>query len=189
MTVAIECTAVELVENRCVSRIGTEQRHYLLHPELDSAVGAFSSVIVVPGKTSTYVFAANEDGGIGDYQALAVVPGTVDPPTALSQLAYRIDAEREMRPCDAPEGWDWAEQSRDGSEFSEKVTVVYPVSETPVTYPDCEIDEVDNHGYLRIAAVSVDESRVGFQYMVWAPGAFSRAETLREASRDERRRP
>lgn len=181
MTVAIEYTAVELIENRCVSRIGTDQYHYLLHPELDSAIGAFSSVIVVPGETSTYVFAADEDGGIADYRALAVVAHIVDAPTALSQLAYRVDYPESIESGDAPEGWDWTEHSQEDSRGAEKVTVVYPLSEEgPVTYPDCEIDEVDDHGYLRITAASVGQTRVGFEYMVWAPGAFSRAETLRE---------
>lgn len=180
MTVAIECTAVELVENRCGSRIGTEQRHYLLHPEFDSAIGAFSSVIVVPGKTSTYVFPANEDGDIADYRALAVVPDTVDPPTALSQLAYRVDSEDAAESNGMPEGWDWAEQSRDSDEPAAKVTVVYPPSAgAPVTYSDCEIDEVDAQGYLRIAGTSASGGRAGFEYMVWAPGAFTHAETFR----------
>ncbi|SIL07598.1 hypothetical protein [Mycobacteroides abscessus] len=180
MTVAIEYTAVELVENRRGSRIGTEQQHYLLHPELDSPIGPFSSVIVVPGETSTYLFAANEDGDIGDFRALTVVTDTRDPRTALSQLAYRIVSADAASSSVVPERWGWEEQSQIEPGQAEKVTVVYPQCEGgPITYPNCEIDEVDNRGYLRITGTSAAGGREAFEYMVWAPGTFTHAETFR----------
>lgn len=60
------------------------------------------------------------------------------------------------------------------------MTVVYPQCEGgPVTYPNCEIDEVDNRGYLRITGTSAAGGREAFEYMVWAPGTFIHAETFR----------
>lgn len=61
------------------------------------------------------------------------------------------------------------------------VTVVYPrTGAETVRYPHCEIDEVDSDGRLRIAAVETEEDVRGFEYVVWEPGTFTRAETLRE---------
>lgn len=61
------------------------------------------------------------------------------------------------------------------------VTVVYPLPVgEPVTYPDCEIDELDSDGNLRIVRSRTNPDAEGFQYVVWRDGSFMRAETTRE---------
>ncbi|SIM25062.1 Uncharacterised protein [Mycobacteroides abscessus subsp. abscessus] len=66
-------------------------------------------------------------------------------------------------------------------EDTTSVTVVYPLPVgEPVTYPDCEIDELDSDGNLRIVRSRVNPDAEGFQYVVWRDGSFSRAETTRE---------
>lgn len=59
-------------------------------------------------------------------------------------------------------------------------TTVYPADGgASVSYPGCEIDEVDAAGTLRVGvygpAASEDDTPV---YVVWAPGAWQRAETV-----------
>lgn len=67
------------------------------------------------------------------------------------------------------------------SEDTTSVTVVYPLPVgEPVTYPDCEIDELDSDGNLRIVRSHVNPDAEGFQYVVWRDRSFIRAETKRE---------
>lgn len=95
MNVDVTGIATELTEHRCVSPIGTVQRHYQLKPEFTSARGVFSSVVVAPGSKGAYVFAANQDGDIEDYfSTIADVPGVRDPEAALSRLGYAVKATR-----------------------------------------------------------------------------------------------
>ncbi|SHS43569.1 hypothetical protein [Mycobacteroides abscessus] len=61
-----------------------------------------------------------------------------------------------------------------------KETIVYPSPRgEPVTYRDCEIDELDSDGNLRIVGTSGNFDRDGFEYVVWPSGTFIRAETKR----------
>ncbi|WP_079461640.1 hypothetical protein [Mycobacteroides abscessus] len=83
--------ASEISGHRRRSAIGTFQHHYHLRPEISSARGAFSSVIVVSGEKGTYVFPADEDGDIADYcPIIDPVTGVHDPETALSHLGYTV---------------------------------------------------------------------------------------------------
>ncbi|SIF65685.1 Uncharacterised protein [Mycobacteroides abscessus subsp. abscessus] len=83
-------TAAEVEEHRRPSRIGTTQRHYALRAEFASPRDRLDHVVVVAGELRTYVFGANEDGDIVDFDPRAVVPGVVDPSSALSLLGYRV---------------------------------------------------------------------------------------------------
>lgn len=85
--------AVEIVDHRCRSAIGSFQRHYHLRPEIASARGSFSNVIAVSGEKGTYVFPADEDGDIADhFNIIDLVAGVHDPEAALSQLGYSVKA-------------------------------------------------------------------------------------------------
>ncbi len=87
--------ASEISDHRRRSAIGTFQRHYQLRPEIASARGVFSSVIVVSGEKGTYVFPADEDGDIADYcPIIDPVTGVHDPETALLHLGYTVKASR-----------------------------------------------------------------------------------------------
>lgn len=60
------------------------------------------------------------------------------------------------------------------------VTVVYPLPDgEPVSYPHCEIDELDSEGDLIIVGTQANRGAPGFEYVVWREGSFSRAETTR----------
>lgn len=83
-------TAAEVADHRKPSPIGTTQHHYALSAEFASPRGRLDHVVVVPGETSTYVFGANEDGDIIDFDPRAVVADVVDPASALSRLGYRV---------------------------------------------------------------------------------------------------
>lgn len=70
-----------------------------------------------------------------------------------------------------------------GDEELITATVVYPLpAGDPIRYAGCEIDEIDAAGYLRIVAKvdSGDRTDSGAQYVAWAPGTYSRAETIRQ---------
>lgn len=170
-------TATEMLEYRCTSRIGTDQRYFVLHPALESARGTFHEVVVVSGYRATYVF-AGEYGDVAGYEALIVGPGTDDPDSVLTDLGYLFVDPLVGPVAEAPRAALTVAESRP---TRRTVTVVYPLpSGEPVTYLNCEIDEVDNEGDLRIASVGADRSAAGFEYVVWRSGTFSRVETQRE---------
>lgn len=57
-------------------------------------------------------------------------------------------------------------------------TAVHPAGGgEAVNYPECEIDEVDRDGNLRLTSPPHDRSDEGQQYVVWAAGTWQRAET------------
>lgn len=80
-------TATELPLHRYPSPIGTVQRHYQLVPSMR---GAAQGVVAVPAEADTFLFPADPDGEIADFEALAKVPGVVDPEAALSELGYCV---------------------------------------------------------------------------------------------------
>lgn len=92
MTVTDSRIATERPEHRRTSVIGSEQRHYDLRPGLILARGEFSSVAVASGAKAVYVYAADENGAITDFETLAVVVSARDPEGALSQLGYEVEA-------------------------------------------------------------------------------------------------
>lgn len=58
-------------------------------------------------------------------------------------------------------------------------TAVHPADGgEAVKYPECEIDEVDRDGNLRLTSLPCGHSEEGRQYVVWAAGTWQRAETL-----------
>ncbi|MBE5460979.1 hypothetical protein [Mycobacteroides abscessus] len=76
----------EIEAHRCISRVGTTQRHFRLQRPLRGAV----DVVLVPSadRAQVYVFAADNAGDVTSYEALATVPGTTDARVALAQLGY-----------------------------------------------------------------------------------------------------
>ena len=62
-------------------------------------------------------------------------------------------------------------------------TAVHPLrGGEAVNYPDCEIDEVDRDGNLRLTSTTSGVSEAGRQYVVWAAGTWQRAESLAQKS-------
>ncbi|CPW66779.1 hypothetical protein [Mycobacteroides abscessus] len=92
MSVAVSRIATERPNHRRTSKIGSEQRHYDLEPGLILARGEFSSVVVASGAKAVYVYAADKNGAIADYETLAIVVNAEDPEGALSQLGYKVDS-------------------------------------------------------------------------------------------------
>lgn len=92
MAVTANRIATEQPKHRRTSLIGGEQRHYDLQPGLVSAHGEFSSVVVAAGAKAAYVYAADKNGAIADFETLATVPNAKDPEGALSQLGYEVDS-------------------------------------------------------------------------------------------------
>lgn len=91
MTVIASRIATEQPKHRRTSVIGSEQRHYDLQPGLILARGEFSSVAVAAGAKAVYVYAADKNGAIADFETLAIVVNAKDPESALSQLGYEVD--------------------------------------------------------------------------------------------------
>ncbi|CPR73488.1 hypothetical protein [Mycobacteroides abscessus] len=83
-------TAEEIVDHRKRSPIGTMQHHFALNAEFASPRGRLDHVVVVSGESSTYIFGADEDGDIIDFDPRAVVADVVDPASALVRLGYRV---------------------------------------------------------------------------------------------------
>lgn len=90
MTTGCRRTAAEVTDHRKLSPIGTTQHHFALSAEFASPRGRLDHVVVVSGEGSTYVFGANEDGDIIDFDPRAVVADVVDPASALLRLGYRV---------------------------------------------------------------------------------------------------
>lgn len=65
-------------------------------------------------------------------------------------------------------------------------TSVFPVDRaSAVVYPGCEVDEVDSHGALRIGRQNSSNSAgqdTEYDYVVWAPGTWQRAETVQRCA-------
>lgn len=61
----------EIEAHRCISRVGTTQRHFRLQRPLRGAV----DVVLVPSadRAQVYVFAADNAGDVTSYEALATV--------------------------------------------------------------------------------------------------------------------
>ncbi|SHQ55759.1 DUF7572 family protein [Mycobacteroides abscessus] len=76
----------EIEAHRCISRVGTTQRHVRLQRPLRGA----TDVVLVPSadRARTYVFACDNAGEITDFEVLATVEGTTDAQAALAQLGY-----------------------------------------------------------------------------------------------------
>ena len=90
MKTPTERTATELPAHRYLSPVGTTQRHYRLSPAFSCERGGFTAIVAVPAEADTFLFPADPDGEIADFEALAKVPGVIDPDAALSELGYRI---------------------------------------------------------------------------------------------------
>lgn len=76
----------EIQAHRCISRVGTTQRHFRLQRPLRGA----ADVVLVPSadRARTYVYTADNCGEITGYEVLATVEGTADAQAALAQLGY-----------------------------------------------------------------------------------------------------
>ncbi|OHU53455.1 hypothetical protein [Mycobacteroides chelonae] len=76
----------EIEAHRCISRVGTTQRHFRLERPLRGA----TDVVLVPSadRDRLYVFSADNVGEITDFEALDTVEGTTDVQAALAQLGY-----------------------------------------------------------------------------------------------------
>lgn len=173
--------ATEILEYRRVSRIGTEQRYFVLEPALESSHGAFREVVFVPGYRAAYLFAA-EHGDVAGFEALCVGPVTDDIDGILADIGYVVGDPHDGPVAGAPDGLLTAAGNL---QEQRTVTVVYPLpSGEPVSYLNCEIDEVDNEGKLHIRSVGVDRFDPGFECAVWPAGTYSRVETRREIVRD-----
>ena len=97
MKTTAERTATELTTHRYLSPIGTTQRHYRVNPALPCDRGAFTSLVLVPGESATFVFPADADGEIADFEALAKVAGVTDTVAALAHLGYYVSSAAEQR--------------------------------------------------------------------------------------------
>ncbi|KRQ29925.1 hypothetical protein AOT83_10820 [Mycobacteroides sp. H001] len=78
--------ATEIEAHRRESRIGTTQRHF----RLDHPLCGASDVVLTPGadRVRVYVFRADQDGEITDFDVLSTVDGTTGPEDALARLGY-----------------------------------------------------------------------------------------------------
>ncbi|WP_078311275.1 MULTISPECIES: hypothetical protein [unclassified Mycobacterium] len=79
-------TATEIEAHQRESRIGTTQRHFRLSHALRGA----SDVVLAPSSDCAriYVFRADQDGEIADFDALSTVDGATGPEDALARLGY-----------------------------------------------------------------------------------------------------
>ena len=87
MTTATETptgTAVEVVTNRCRSRLGSVQLHFQLSPPL----AGHADVAVTHGERNVLIFAA-DDGGLNAAALLRRIPGT-GIAEALESLGYTL---------------------------------------------------------------------------------------------------
>jgi len=86
--------AQEIPWHRRFSPIGPVQRHYSLEPVLLTERGVCShGVVTVEGTRGTYAFAADAEGEIADYLALAEAPAGISGAELLSALGYRVNFE------------------------------------------------------------------------------------------------
>ncbi|WP_074850635.1 hypothetical protein [Tsukamurella tyrosinosolvens] len=86
--------AMESVRHRRGSRIGTEQRYYLLSRPMVVGADVPRAVLVIPDppRNSCHVYPAASDGDIADFWQHRSVAGTTDPELALAQLGYRVSS-------------------------------------------------------------------------------------------------
>lgn len=78
--------ATEIEAHRRESRIGTTQRHF----RLDHPLCGASDVVLAPSadRARIYVFRADQDGAIADFDVLSTVVGAAGTEGALARLGY-----------------------------------------------------------------------------------------------------
>lgn len=79
--------ALESTRHRRASRVGTQQRYYLLSHPLTIGGTATDAIAAVPSRRGVLIYPA-EGGEIGDYGRRLVVGGTDDTEAALAAFGF-----------------------------------------------------------------------------------------------------
>lgn len=94
-TITDRPVAMESVRHRRGSRIGTQQRYYLLSRPMVVGADVPRAVLVIPDppRNSCTVYPATPEGDIADFWQHHTVAGVTDPELALESLGYAVESD------------------------------------------------------------------------------------------------